>query len=281
MPGPEGTIIFERSLHVYDGPMPMFTGKERDSETGLDFFGARYFSAAQGRSTTPDWSMTPQPVPYADLSDPQTLNLYGYVRNNPLSRTDPDGHCCWDYIVGFAKGTANQLLDTVAYNAKNGDPGQKQLAQAMQTNFRFASSGADQQSGMQAGSKYGPDAVGAAVAIVGARGGKGEALPNEALVVRGGVKVSENAVGTHESGVTGVSVESAPGKSVQQLATESPIVSGYGQVRCCTVGDVRSAGGDVIPTQGLSPNHATLTGLPPVKINEVLKPPIPNPAKQQ
>jgi hypothetical protein len=38
----------------------------------------------------------PQPIPYADLTDPQTLNLYSYVRNNPLSRTDPDGHRCED-----------------------------------------------------------------------------------------------------------------------------------------------------------------------------------------
>jgi len=38
-------------------------------------------------------------VPYADLTDPQTLNLYAYVRNNPLSRRDADGHCtgfCFD-----------------------------------------------------------------------------------------------------------------------------------------------------------------------------------------
>ncbi len=70
-----------------------FTGKERDAETGLDFFGARYFSSAQGRFTSPDWSAVPQPVPYASLSDPQTLNLYAYVRNNPLSRADADGHC--------------------------------------------------------------------------------------------------------------------------------------------------------------------------------------------
>ncbi|MGO9009674.1 MAG: RHS repeat domain-containing protein [Bryobacteraceae bacterium] len=69
-----------------------FTGKERDAETGLDYFGARYFSAAQGRWTSPDWSEKPQPVPYAALTDPQTLNLYAYVRNNPLSRVDPFGH---------------------------------------------------------------------------------------------------------------------------------------------------------------------------------------------
>jgi len=69
------------------------TGKERDAETGLDYFGARYLSSAQGRWMSPDWSAAPQAVPYADLSDPQTLNLYGYVRNNPLSKNDPDGHC--------------------------------------------------------------------------------------------------------------------------------------------------------------------------------------------
>jgi len=79
--------------YAADGePRQKFTGKERDAETGLDYFGARYFSAAQGRWTSPDWSEKPQPVPYADLKDPQTLNLYAYVRNGPLSRRDFDGH---------------------------------------------------------------------------------------------------------------------------------------------------------------------------------------------
>jgi RHS repeat-associated protein len=74
---------------------PKFTGKQRDYESGLglDYFGARYFSAAMGRFTTPDWSAIPQPIPYADLTDPQTLNLYAYVRNNPLGHPDSDGHC--------------------------------------------------------------------------------------------------------------------------------------------------------------------------------------------
>ncbi|WP_321470782.1 RHS repeat-associated core domain-containing protein [uncultured Paludibaculum sp.] len=72
----------------------MFTGKERDGETGLDYFGARYFSGAQGRFTTPDWSAKPAPIPFADLSDPQSLNLYAYVRNSPLKNRDPDGHIC-------------------------------------------------------------------------------------------------------------------------------------------------------------------------------------------
>ena len=69
-----------------------FTGKERDGESGLDWFGARYLSGAQGRWTSPDWSGRAEPVPYAKLGDPQTLDLYGYVRNNPLSNRDLDGH---------------------------------------------------------------------------------------------------------------------------------------------------------------------------------------------
>jgi RHS repeat-associated protein len=75
-----------------DGVTLKFTGKERDAETGLDYFGARYFSGAQGRFTTPDWSAAPEPAPYAKLTDPQTLNLYAYVRNNPLALVDMDGH---------------------------------------------------------------------------------------------------------------------------------------------------------------------------------------------
>jgi RHS repeat-associated protein len=69
-----------------------FTGKERDSESGLDNFGARYNSSQYGRFMTPDWSAKPMGVPYADMTDPQSLNLYSYVRNNPLNQIDPTGH---------------------------------------------------------------------------------------------------------------------------------------------------------------------------------------------
>src|SRR5437016_10268538 len=69
-----------------------FTGKERDSESGLDNFGARYDSSSMGRFITPDWSDEPEPVPYADLGIPQTLNLYAFTGNNPISGTDYDGH---------------------------------------------------------------------------------------------------------------------------------------------------------------------------------------------
>ena len=66
-----------------------FTGKERDGETGLDYFEARYMSAAQGRFTSADFPLIDQ-----DPSDPQSWNLYAYVRNNPLKYTDPTGQDC-------------------------------------------------------------------------------------------------------------------------------------------------------------------------------------------
>ena len=63
-----------------------FTGKIRDTNSGLDYFGARYYSSAMGRFMSPD-----QPG-YQDKDDPQSMNLYSYVRNNPLTSVDPDGH---------------------------------------------------------------------------------------------------------------------------------------------------------------------------------------------
>jgi RHS repeat-associated protein len=69
-----------------DGVRQKFTQKERDNETGLDFFGARYYASAQGRFTGAD------PLPTsAKLELPQTWNRYVYVDNNPLRLIDPSG----------------------------------------------------------------------------------------------------------------------------------------------------------------------------------------------
>jgi len=90
------------------------TGKERDSESGNDYFGARYYAPTMGRFLSPDWSAKVEPVPYSKLDDPQTLNLYSYVRNNPLSRVDQVGHTPEDRVkaaqelakqhIGYRKG---------------------------------------------------------------------------------------------------------------------------------------------------------------------------------
>ncbi|MFN0110746.1 MAG: RHS repeat domain-containing protein [Blastocatellia bacterium] len=85
-----GVGLRSSSSHGYeppsDGIRQKFTDKERDTETGLDFFEARYFASVQGRFTSPDdfWKDS-------QLGDPQSWNKYAYVRNNPLKYTDPSG----------------------------------------------------------------------------------------------------------------------------------------------------------------------------------------------
>lgn len=68
-------------------------GKERDTESGNDYFLARYYNSNTGRFLSPDWdAKSSDPVPYAKLDNPQSLNLYSYVGNNPMDKVDADGH---------------------------------------------------------------------------------------------------------------------------------------------------------------------------------------------
>jgi len=84
---------------------PFLTLKERDIETGLDYFLARFYSSTQGRFTSADEftggpdelyyfadDASANPTFYADLRNPQSLNKYQYSYNNPLRYVDPDGH---------------------------------------------------------------------------------------------------------------------------------------------------------------------------------------------
>jgi RHS repeat-associated protein len=96
-----------------------FTGKERDTETGLDYFGARYFSSAQGRFTSPDPSHDG-----VRMDNPQTWNRYSYVLDNPLELTDPTGEL-WNVNGKSVQwvdkcGHADQCIQTVALADENG-----------------------------------------------------------------------------------------------------------------------------------------------------------------
>ncbi|MGA2435925.1 MAG: RHS repeat-associated core domain-containing protein, partial [Bryobacteraceae bacterium] len=85
-----GRTTAQGYLSAPDPLNPKFSGKMRDNETGLDWFEVRYDSSAQGRFTSPD------PLG-GKLVDPQTLNKYSYVRNNPLRLIDPTGmYVCAD-----------------------------------------------------------------------------------------------------------------------------------------------------------------------------------------
>lgn len=87
----------------------LFTGKDRDSVSGLDYFGARYYASSMGRFMSPD--------PHAgQIDNPQSLNRYAYVLNDPLSNTDPTGMDCV-YLNGAGTtveidNSGNQAIDT-------------------------------------------------------------------------------------------------------------------------------------------------------------------------
>lgn len=89
-----------------DSTRQKFTAKERDGESGLDYFLVRYYSSAQGRFTIPDefkngshefWILgngdpEKQALSYSDITTPQSPNKYQYTYGNPLRYVDPDGH---------------------------------------------------------------------------------------------------------------------------------------------------------------------------------------------
>jgi RHS repeat-associated protein len=96
-----GALCYDADFYPYGGERAYtnlctqeykFEGKERDPETGNDDFGARYYSNRFGRWLSADWSSVPVPVPYANLTNPQTLNLYSMVADDPESFADLDGH---------------------------------------------------------------------------------------------------------------------------------------------------------------------------------------------
>ena len=115
-----------------------FAGKERDTETGLDYFGGRYYAGLTGRFTTVDPVLDIEQA----LIDPQRWNRYAYALNNPLRYVDPDGRQAWvawvhnvlnspqAQRVGQAIATQSANL-TMAAMRLLGSPATPELAQAM------------------------------------------------------------------------------------------------------------------------------------------------------
>ena len=118
-------VEVRRQQHVYDAVArlfnkPHFTGKERDVESGLDNFGARYYGSNMGRFMSPD----PVFASAARVMDPQQWNMYAYARNNPLSITDPTG---MDFNLTCSGGNS--------MTCQNGVQGQTLLADGGGTRF--------------------------------------------------------------------------------------------------------------------------------------------------
>jgi RHS repeat-associated protein len=86
-----------------------FTGKERDTESGLDNFGKRYYASSMGRFSSTD------PGPYI-WRDPQTLNRYAYTRNNPLRYVDPTG--MYFVVAAEMQAQVKQYISTMLRSPK-------------------------------------------------------------------------------------------------------------------------------------------------------------------
>lgn len=105
---------YDALTRMYDCPVqhaPLahkFTGKERDNESGLDNFGARYFSSQFGRFMSLDLPS------YANHKNPQTWNLYTYSLNNPVTFRDTDGH-------------KNRFVQTTSSSARRTLPPQRRM----------------------------------------------------------------------------------------------------------------------------------------------------------
>ncbi len=115
-----------------DGVRQQFTSKERDIETGLDYFGARYYASALGRFTTVD----PIGVKLARMIDPQQLNRYSFVRNNPLKYVDADGNDL-KLAPGLKKADAERIMkDTVKMYRK--ESGRAAIERLEKSDITFA-----------------------------------------------------------------------------------------------------------------------------------------------
>jgi RHS repeat-associated protein len=174
-----GNIVKESDYYPYGGEIPIsgsdlnrykFTGKERDSESGLDNFVARYDSSSLGRFMTPD-----EMGPGQHLDNPQSWNLYSYVMNKPLTLTDPTGQ---------------YVCDSKTVSASQCDNFQASLDQAQKA--ASALKGSQQTDAQRAIDAYGTKGVDNGVTIAQGKVGADQAETSVSQTVGPGTKDNPN-----------------------------------------------------------------------------------------
>jgi RHS repeat-associated protein len=118
-----------------------FTGRERDAESNLDYFGARHYGSALGRFMKPDEAFNDQ-----NAHDPQSWNLYSYVRNNPLRYTDPSGNACVQDSPGnwHNDNSGGESCEDVNKNNQNAQPSVTVTATPVPTELEYRAAYATQ-----------------------------------------------------------------------------------------------------------------------------------------
>jgi RHS repeat-associated protein len=301
---PWGLLLEGRTLG--SGTKEQFGAKERDSETGLTYFGARYYMPALGRWAAVDPATDGMPA----------WSPYNYVYDNPAMNTDPDGRQVVELVQTlvtehpeFAKGIGRGVVANLAGSvhaithfgetlkgigrlaaAATGDPAATmQLAQGFAAGLESAK--AKWQSGEGGRGELLGEVLGtvlvtavtaggaeAATAARAARavevvGGVATGLPDAALVARGGGLANQTAARINSAigpsrtpGITGFSAQCNGGTCISELGR----FLRNKELGVTTVGEIRQIGGDVIATPGVG-HHVTVTGVSGEAVSPLLR----------
>ncbi len=179
---PWGVLMPGRALG--SGAKEQFTTKERDAESQLDYFGARYYASAIGRWTSVDPAVAADAMP--------EWSTFAYARNEPLGRVDPDGRCPIPQLCIAAAVAVGTAIGAAAYqvyqNSASGRPLSENLGLATVRGLRDGAVGALIGFGMTAAAERvlaaSAAASSGAEATSAVRGGRGPVLKGQAGVQR-------------------------------------------------------------------------------------------------
>lgn len=258
------------------GELLKFTGHERDydlsqpsNDNYLDYMHARYYDSRRGRFLAFDPNLDIDEA----LESPQNWNRYSYAANSPLNATDPDGR---------EQRFNARHYDWKRYNSDLNKAGHY-LKKALDWAAPRIMVGAAFFEGLELLEMAGPGpAIQAVERGLDEATQAEEAAADDALVVRGGQNTPESFTGApgasvdEKGNLQNVSVNSAPGKTTQELSKTIP----HGQVGVTTVGKVKAAGGKVVPSASdKNPDHCTLCDISPKAASKLFTPTVPNPNK--